>query len=395
MRSLRRPTRQWATTALATAIAVSLGLAALTIATTTSSPTSPSASGPEVSIAGDTTAPRNPAEPVVVRAANGSLTAVTITDTATGKAVAGALAADATSWTSTGPLAYASTYTVGVDATSTNGAPAHQDDTVTTLAPAQQAYPSFIPPPTASSVGVGQPLVVKFDHPVHDRAATQKALAVTSDPPQTGGWYWLSDIEVHYRPQSYWTPGSTLTLTANVFGVDLGGGVFGKTSRTETVHVHDAWVAKADGATEKMQIFDNGALVDTMPISLGSPGLPSHVGPHVISDKQPSVVMDSCTYGVCPGQPGYYKETVALDERISDDGEFVHSAPWSVGQQGDENVSHGCVNLSPANAQWFYDHFGVGDVVEITNSGGAPLPVGDTYGDWELSWNQWRAGSAA
>jgi lipoprotein-anchoring transpeptidase ErfK/SrfK len=179
-----------------------------------------------------------------------------------------------------------------------------------------------------------------------------------------------------------------------VFGVDLGGGVYGETDRTETVHVHDAWVAKADGATEQMQIFDNGALVKTMPISLGSPGFPSHTGPHVITDKQPSIIMDSCTYGVCAGQPGYYKEQVDLDLRISDDGEFVHSAPWSVGSQGGANVSHGCVNLSPENAQWFFDHFGVGDVVEITNSGGPPLPLGDTYGDWELSWAQWQKGSA-
>jgi hypothetical protein len=172
-----------------------------------------------------------------------------------------------------------------------------------------------------------------------------------------------------------------------------GRGVYGQTDRTATYREHDSWIAKADGATDKMQILHNGALVTTMAMSLGSPGSPSHSGPHVISDKQPSITMDSCTYGVCKGQPGYYREQVALDERISNDGEFVHSAPWSVGQQGSSNVSHGCVNLSPANAQWFYDHFGLGDVVEITNSGGPPLPVWDTYGDWELPWNQWQAGN--
>ena len=158
--------------------------------------------------------------------------------------------------------------------------------------------------------------------------------------------------------------------------------------------MHDAWVAKADGAAEQMQIFDNGALVKTMTISLGSPAFPTHTGTHVISDKQPSVVMDSCTYGVCQASPGYYKEKVLLDERISNDGEFVHSAPWSVGQQGSDNVSHGCVNLSPADAQWFFDHFGVGDVVEVANSGGKQLPLDDTYGDWELTWAQWQKGSA-
>lgn len=336
----------------------------------------------------------NPITPIVVHVAQGSATKVTVTNKASGAPVAGKLAADGSTWTSTEPLSYAAGYAVAVDAKAADGTANHQDLAVSTLSPAVQAFPSFIPPPSQSTVGVGQPLVVKFNHPVHDRAAAQRALTVTANPPQAGSWYWLSDSEAHYRSQTYWAAGSTITLKAAMYGVDLGSGVYGETDRTETIHVHDAWVAKADGATKQMQIFDNGKLVNTMPISLGSPGFPSHIGPHVISDKQPTIVMDSCTYGVCEGQPGYYKEKVDLDERISDDGEFVHSAPWSVGSQGGANVSHGCVNLSPANAQWFFDHFGIGDVVEIANSGGAQLPLSDTYGDWELSWAQWVKGSA-
>lgn len=390
---------------LAVAVVLVLG-GGLAVATTTHPPaagggptasaapsTAPAVPRPAVSItpATDGVSPRSP---IVVHVAQGTATRVTVTNKASGAAVAGKLAADATSWTSTAPLAYAARYAVSVDAVGADGAASHQDLAVTTLAPAAQAYPSFIPPPSQASVGVGQPIVVKFNHAVHDRAAAQRTLSVTSTPTQNGGWYWISDTEVHYRPQTYWTARSTITLKANTYGVDLGGGVYGETDRTETIHVHDAWVAKADGATKQMQVFDNGALVKTMPISLGSPGFPSHIGPHVISDKQPTITMDSCTYGVCQGQRGYYKEKVDLDERISDDGEFVHSAPWSVGSQGGANVSHGCVNLSPANAQWFFDHFGIGDVVEIINSGGKQLPLGDTYGDWELPWSQWVTGSA-
>jgi lipoprotein-anchoring transpeptidase ErfK/SrfK len=361
--------------------------------------TAPSSAAPAPEVWVTPAGPVNPARPIVVHVTNGRAQHVTVTDAQTGKAIGGTLAPDATTWTSTGPLAYATSYKVAVDTVGTTtpdlAAPAeHVDLTVATVAPARQAYPSFVPPPSSGAVGVGQPLVVRFDHAVHDRAAAEAALHVTTKPAQAGAWYWLSDTEVHYRPQTYWAAGTTITLAAGLFGVDLGGGVWGATSRSETIHVHDSWVAKADGNAEHMQIFHNGALVKTMPISLGSPGHPSHSGPHVISDKQPSIVMDSCTYGVCPGQPGYYKEQVDLDERISDDGEFVHSAPWSVGSQGGQNVSHGCVNLSPANAQWFFDHFGLGDVVEITNSGGPPLPLSDTYGDWELSWAQWQRGAA-
>ena len=336
----------------------------------------------------------NPTDPITVQVADGTATAVHVTNAKSGKAVAGDLAPDGHGWSSTGELAYASTYKVAVDTRAADGTPGHQDGTVSTVSPKQQAYPSLIPAPSSSSVGVGQPIVVRFDHPVHDRAATEKHLHVTSSPEQAGSWYWISDSEVHYRPKVYWRPDSTLTVRTDLYGVDLGQGTYGATDRTETVKVHDAWVAKADGKAEQMQLFDNGKLVKTMKISLGSPGFPSHTGPHVISDKQPTITMDSCTYGVCAGQKGYYKEKVDLDERISNDGEFVHSAPWSVGQQGSSNVSHGCVNLAPADAKWFFDHFGIGDVVEITNSGGQPLPVYDTYGDWELSWAQWQRGSA-
>ena len=338
--------------------------------------------------------PLNPAVPISVEVSHGTLRSVTVTDTKTGKPVPGQMATDSTSWHTTAPLSYADSYQVAADALGTDGQPVRQTGTVSTIKPSQLVYPSFIPTPGQGSVGVGQPLVVKFDHPVTDKAAAERALRVATSPEQTGAWYWISPSEAHYRPQTYWQPGTTIQLSASLFGVDLGKGTFGQANRTETIHIHDSWVAKADGKSEQMQIFQNGKLVNTMPISLGSPGHPSHEGPHVISDRQPSIIMDSCTFGVCQGQPGYYREKVDLDERISNDGEFVHSAPWSVGQQGSDNVSHGCVNLSPDNARWFFDHFNLGDVVEITNSGGPPLPIYDTYGDWELSWSQWQAGSA-
>ncbi len=335
----------------------------------------------------------NPLTPIVVTATNGTLTSVTVTNPTEDKTVVGGYSADHQKWTTSEVLGYGATYTVAITATGVDGRRSSKTAAVHTLTPRAQAYPSLIP--TASQdVGVGQPIVVRFDEPITDEAAAQRALTVTSDPPQTGAWHWFSSTEVHYRPEVYWQPGTTVTVDAKLYGVDLGDGVYGQTDRSMTFKVHDSWVAKADGATEQMQIFHDGALVTTMPISLGSPKYPTHTGPHVISDKQPSIIMDSSTYGVGPGQPGYYREEVKLDERISNDGEFVHSAPWSVGQQGDSNVSHGCINLSPANAQWFYDHFGVGDVVEVTNSGGPPLPIWDTYGDWTVSWSDWTAGSA-
>jgi lipoprotein-anchoring transpeptidase ErfK/SrfK len=344
----------------------------------------------DVTPAGDNVSPVNP---IVVKATGGTLDSVTVTNSGKGTQVKGSYSPDKTSWTTSEPLAYGAAYAVTANAVTPDGKKSDQNASVKTLTPKTTAFPSFIPAPSVTNVGVGQPLVVKFDKDVTDKAATEKALTVTATPSQPGGWYWISKRELHYRPKVYWQAGTTIKLHAGVYGVDLGGGTYGQTDRDLNLKVHDAWVAKADGNTEQMQILQNGTVVKTMPISMGKDATPTHLGAHVISDKQRDYTMDSCTYGVCSG-PQAYKSVEHFAERISNDGEFVHENPNSVGQQGSANVSHGCINLNGANASWFFDHFGLGDVVEVTNSGGPQLPVWDTYGDWAVSWADWQAGSA-
>jgi lipoprotein-anchoring transpeptidase ErfK/SrfK len=345
----------------------------------------------DVTPAGDNVSPVNP---VVVKATGGTLDAVTVTNSAKGTKVKGSFSADKTSWTSSEPLAYNASYAIVADGVTGDGKKAEQNVTVKTLAPKATAFPSFIPPPSVTDVGVGQPLVVKFDKDIADKAAAEKALTVTSTPAQPGGWYWISKREVHYRPQNYWTAGTTIKLHAAVYGVDLGGGTYGETDRDLNLKVHDSWVAKADGNTAHMLIYQNGTMVKDMPISMGKDATPTHLGAHVISDKQRDYTMDSCTYNVCPPDPKAYRSVEHFAMRMSNDGEFVHENPNSVGAQGSTNVSHGCINLNAANAEWFFNHFGLGDVVEVTNSNGPQLPVWDTYGDWAVAWTAWQAGSA-
>jgi lipoprotein-anchoring transpeptidase ErfK/SrfK len=341
--------------------------------------------------------PLNPVTPIVVNAANGTLDKVTVVNTVTGKPVKGKLAADGKSWTTAEPLAYGADYKIDARAVNMALEAVTQTFSVKTVTPAATAYANVVPAPNvvaAQGIGVGQPMVFQFSKPVKNRAAIQQRLKVTTTPAQPGAWYWTDDRNVHYRAAQYWQPGTKIRIEADIYGLDLGNGLFGAEDNSADYTVHDGWVAKADGASRQLTVFHNGQQVNQMPMSLGDPAHPSHVGPHVVSDRQQQIIMDSCTYGVCAGQPGYYREKVDLNLRISNDGEFVHSAPWSVGQQGNSNVSHGCVNLAPANAQWMFDHFNLGDVVEIINSGGPPLPVWDVYGDWELPWEQWQAGNA-
>jgi lipoprotein-anchoring transpeptidase ErfK/SrfK len=341
----------------------------------------------------------SPTTPIVVKASNGTITDVTVTNTAKGTKVNGTLSADKTTWTSTDVLGYGSKYSVDAHAADSSGKTLEQQASISTLTPSKQANANLIPAPSSvaqTGVGVGQPIVFQFSYAVPDKnkAAVEKQLSVKSSPAQTGSWYWVDDKNVHYRPKVYWQPGTTLTVTAKIYGVDFGNGVYGADDRTETYHVHDSWVAKADGNTEQMQIFHNGQMVKSMPISMGKDATPTHLGAHVISFKSANYTMDSCTYGICQGQPGWYRSDEKFSQRISNDGEFVHENPNSVGSQGSANVSHGCINLNAANAEWFFNNLGLGDVVEVTNSGGKQLPVWDLYGDWALSWDQWQQGSA-
>lgn len=351
-----------------------------------------------ITVPASTGGPINPTAPIVVNASGGRLNKVVVTNAADGnKVLEGEFAPDHESWTAKGPLAYGASYNVAAEAVNLGLMATDQTFTVTTIAPAATAYANVVPAPEVVSdigIGVGQPMVFQFTKPVVNKAEVQKHLKVVTTPPQEGAWYWTDDSNAHYRAAQYWQPGTKIHIEADVFGLDLGDGVFGAENNSADYTVHDSWVAKADGNTKLMTVFRNGAQVNSMPMSLGSPGHPSHEGPHVVSARQDSIIMDSCTYGVCQGDPDYYRETVALNLRISNDGEFVHSAPWSVGDQGSSNVSHGCVNLAPENAQWMFDRFNIGDVVEITNSGGPLLPVWDTYGDWEVPWEQWKAGNA-
>ncbi len=154
-------------------------------------------------------------------------------------------------------------------------------------------------------------------------------------------------------------------------------------------------ISEVDIATHEMQVYDNGKLIKTFPVSTGRASLPTMDGVHIAIEKSQVVQMDSATVGIPKGSPGYYNETVFWDVRISDGGEFVHAAPWSVAQQGHINVSHGCVNLSPANAEWFYNWALRGDVVDIYGGPRPPSATDPGTADWNMSWKQWLAGGAA
>lgn len=321
---------------------------------------------------------------------------------AEGRAVGGGLSADGTVWTSAETLGYGRLYRVSAVGEG-RGKSTQATSTFTTIAPRQLVFPSFYPPPSMKSVGVGQPLVVIFSKPVTDRAAAQRALLVRTEPAVTGSWYWFDERSVHYRPQKYWQAGTKITLRADVYGVDLGDGLYGETDREMSLTIGPSKIAIIDDRTKRMTVFVNGKTVLTAPVSMGRPGsvtvngkkisFLTQSGIHVAQEKYPVKQMSSATYGLPTDADLGYDRRIPLAVRISNSGEFVHSAPWSVKNQGRRNVSHGCVNLPPKAAEWFYRTFGYGDVVDIRNTG-ATLRADDGFGDWNIPWTLWLAGSA-
>jgi lipoprotein-anchoring transpeptidase ErfK/SrfK len=249
--------------------------------------------------------------------------------------------------------------------------------------------------------GVGQPIIAYFDRGVTDRAAVEQAVQVTSDPPVVGKWHWLDSHEAHYRPAVYWKPGTKVTVKSSLYGKPLGAGVYGGGDTATSFTVGPSKIAIADNASHHMLVYFNGTLARDIKVSMGMGGTaktPSGQtvnywttnGPHVVIEKTPVTHMSSKGVGYTDpnDKKNFYDEDVKLTVRISYLGEFVHMADWNIPAHGKANTSHGCINVGPANAQWFYDNFNAGDVVEVKNSP-RPLDLRNGLGDWLVPWSQW------
>jgi lipoprotein-anchoring transpeptidase ErfK/SrfK len=385
-----------------TALLVAGALSTLLVACSASAPnpgarqTTPPPPPPPPPVASITTDPPDraldvsPLAPITVTVVKGKLGQVTLTNPQ-GSPIIGQLEPDGATWKTTEPLGYGKAYTINANAIGDDNRPVTITSSFRTVAPRTLAYPS-INPIDGQTVGVGQPLAVYFDEPIASKQEAEKSITVTTSPHVEGAFYWFSNKEVHWRPQQFWAPGTHVTVDIHIYGKDLGNGVYGQQDRTSHFTIGDAFIARADGATHQMTVEINGRVVRTMPISMGRPDFASANGVHVVTDRNATKVMDSTTFGLALDAGGYIAK-VQWATRISNSGEFVHAAPWSVAQQGNSNVSHGCINLSPDNAKWFFDNVKKGDVVINANTGGPTLKPWDGFGDWQIPWGQWVSGN--
>ncbi len=319
--------------------------------------------------------------------AKGKVTNVTVRTS--GDAVSGTLSNDGATWHSTGHLDVSQTYTVTATGVDGKGNKLSTTSTFRTLAPAR-TFSTEIFEGYHQSYGVGMPIMLTFSQPITDKAAVERSMELTTSTPVIGAWYWDGDEHLDFRPRDYWPANTTVGFTAHLDGVEGAKGMYAAANLTQTFSIGRSLIAVASTTTHKTQIYLNGSLKYQWPISTGRPSLPTPDGTYVSVEKNNPVRMIG---GGAPGSAGYYNELVYYAVRFTFSGDYYHSAPWSVVDQGTSNVSHGCVNLPPEDAQTYYNMSIPGDPITVTNSTAAGK-WDDGWTEWFLSWSSYLKGSA-
>ncbi|WFE30790.1 Ig-like domain-containing protein [Solwaraspora sp. WMMD791] len=333
-----------------------------------------------------------PASTGVVFTATGAVeTTVELTDAA-GNAVEGEVTADGSQFLPASQLAWDTAYTATVTVTGDDDKTTTVSHSFRTMAePANQVrVSSFLG--DGNVVGVAMPLILRFsrDIPQDQRDDVQRRLSVRTEPAQEGVWYWVSPTEVQFRPKEYWQAGTKLFYKAQTGGLPMGDGWYGRNDLTIDAEVGSALIMTVDNATKKMTVTKDGQTIKEIPVSLGKPKTPSSSGTMIVMEKLKETVFD--TYEELGPEEGY-RTDIEYAQRLTWGGEFIHAAPWSVADQGVRNVSHGCINMSVANAEWLFNQTKVGDPVTVKGTE-VQLVNGNGWTIWNLSWDELIAGSA-
>lgn len=337
-----------------------------------------------------------PDSPITVTATSGRLKNVTVTSD--GTRVQGTLSPDGTLWQSRWTLDPGQRYQVMATGLGVDGRTQTVTGGFTTrkVRDSQSIQATITAPDEGETVGVGMPIILHFESGIRDEAAVERALEVRSSVPVVGAWHWLDDQNVVFRTKNFWPAHTQVEFIGHLSGVPEAKDKFGKQDFDRHFTIGDSHITSASSSSHHETIRKNGKVIRVLPISMGRGGLRKYTttsGIHLTMDKSYMTVMDSSTTGCGPGCPDYYRENVYWTVRISDTGEFEHSAPWSIGDQGHDNVSHGCINLSPSNAIWFYRFTNRGDIVKVTGTSRTLAPD-NGWGYWQEDWPDWLRYSA-
>ncbi|WP_431680607.1 L,D-transpeptidase [Kitasatospora sp. KL5] len=334
---------------------------------------------------------------VAVTVAEGKLLSVRLADDR-GVAVPGRTAPDGSRWIPEEPLSPATPYTVDAVAQDADGLRADHHSTFVTAGPAHSVA-AFLTPEDGVTVGVGMPVSLRFTRPIADRAAVERAVTVTADPPVPLAAHWFGNRRLDVRPQHYWEPGTRVTVSLRLKDVEVAPGEYGTQTKDTDFTVGRARVSTVDTAARTLTVREDGVPVRTLKITAGGPQHPTYRGIMVISEKFAETRMNSRTVGL---GDEYDIKDVPHAMRLTDSGTFLHGNYWAdEAVFGTADTSHGCIALADRRggdpespAGWFFEHSLVGDVVEVHGDTGATVPPSNGLNGWNMPWPAWLDGSA-
>jgi lipoprotein-anchoring transpeptidase ErfK/SrfK len=369
---------------------------AVSAATSSATPTAPE---PTVSLTGST---KNVSysKSMKINVKDGSFTSMRVS--AGGTELLGSVSGD--TWQSETPPKPAAKYQAVATVKDTAGRTVTKTLSFTVAKVPDNKKLSFtVTPDSGETVGIGQPVVVRWLTPVTNKADIEKALTVDATTPSgasvKGSWSWLNSQQVDWRPQKFWTPGTTVKVDMRIAGVKAAVGRYGRKDYSQTFKIGASHVTQVNASTHRLRVYRDGKLVDNWATGTGRSGLETYSGTYIVLGKSQEVQMDSCSAGItCDKKASdYYDEKEYWATRVTASGTFVHAASWDP-NLGSANTSHGCIHLADANAENFYKHAVIGDVVIVKNTGRGPQQRIATEDpglyDWNVSWSKWKSGSA-
>ncbi len=342
------------------------------------------------------TADIGPTSGVTITTFNATITELTVTGS-DGRTVNGEIESGGATWTLTDRLRFGTTYTFAGKATDTAGTEVPIEGQLTTANPSSTMGLNWVVE-EGGTYGVGQPIIVVFDRQVTNRAEAEKALKVTTDKGDiVGSWGWLQDediqgkglqSQVHWRPKDFWPANTKVTVQADMYGVDFGGGEWGGDDVTRNFTIGRSLIVTADVNSFRLKVEQDGVQIRDYPVSYGKGDgdRATRSGIHLVQQKKPE-------YEMCNARFNYCGVKVTWAVRINNNGEFIHENDSTIPYQGIANVSHGCVNMSTANAKDFYDMSLIGDPVIVSGTG-VDMSEQDYIYDWIYSWERWKGLSA-
>lgn len=330
-----------------------------------------------------------------VTASDGKLSSVKVSDDKGGK-VPGRISSNGRSWTPAGRLGPGTKYTVDAVAKDADGRQSAKHSTFTTVVP-KDTFVGYFTPENGDTVGVGMEVSLNFNRPIANTKAVEKAVAVRAEPSVPVEGHWFGNQRLDFRPEKYWTPGTKVTLSLRLKGVEGSEGVYGTQSKDVKFTIGRSQVSVVDAVDKQMTVTRDDKKIKTVPITAGAPATTTYNGRMVITEKYKVTRMNGDTVGF-GGE--YDIKDVPHAMRLTTSGTFIHGNYWaSQSTFGSANVSHGCVGLfdqrgagdKSTPAAWFFENSLVGDVVEVRNSKDKTVAPDNGLNGWNMDWAEWTA----